>query len=720
MRSPFTGVVLCPPHETPMTAAPLTVPQSFEVAPAPGTKLRGAPLWLVRSAWLVALAATLVVQLALVPLNVRYIGSDWQVEVAADALGIARYTYQYGSFAWLIFALRYAGLLFFVAVALFIAWRQSDDWIALCVSATLLLLTVAIHYGGYNENYFWYPYPWDKLLPLLDSVSGLLGVGLVLVLFFVFPDGRFVPRALHWLAAAPLVLVLPYLAGLFQPGAQVEALWLASLGVVLTLMVAAAVAQAYRYRRVSNALQRAQTRWVVFGWIGAVAGILVLLPLQAAGPPSLALLLLVLTLLVPLLLPASFAIAMTRHGLWQSDPLLNRALVYGSLSAILLLVYIVLVAALSELLRVTDHFLVAAISTVVVAFLFQPLRERVQRLINRLMYGERDDPFRVLNRLGGQLESTLTPDAALPLIVETIGRALRVPYAALELTVEGQRTTVAQYGLAQAAEVRMPLRYQNETLGDLLVARRAPNENFSPADLQLVETLARQAGAVVYAARLYTALQRSRERIVAEREQERRRLRRDLHDGLGPTLASQALKLDAALDLLEAGDDRRERARALLQDVRTQTQATVADIRRIVYELRPPALDELGLVGALRAHLGQFDAASGLDLALTAPDDLPALSAVVQVNAYRIVVEAVTNVVRHARARTCQVMLTCDDHTLQIEVQDNGVGFAPGLSRGVGLHAMRERAAEVGGTCEIESAEGQGARLIARLPLANV
>jgi signal transduction histidine kinase len=324
-----------------------------------------------------------------------------------------------------------------------------------------------------------------------------------------------------------------------------------------------------------------------------------------------------------------------------------------------------------------------------------------------------------LNQLGAQLENSITPDAALPLIVETIARTMRVPYVAIVLSAEekGLRT---EWGAQTPSSVlsTFPSKYQNETVGELVIARRAPNENFSTADSQLLENLARQAGAVVYTARLNAQLQQSREKIIAERENERKRLRRDLHDGLGPTLASQTLKLDAALELLNDENQATQDARNILQELKSQTQNTVADIRRIVYELRPPALDDLGLVGALRAHLAQSNGVNHLQITFDAPNDLPPLSAAVQLNTYRIVLEAVSNVMKHAGAENCVVKIA-ETGDLRLEIVDDGVGLAENFRAGVGVNSMRERAEELGGTFTIEPNQPNGTRVLATLPIEN-
>ncbi|MCB0034251.1 MAG: hypothetical protein KDE51_09540, partial [Anaerolineales bacterium] len=231
--------------------------------------------------------------------------------------------------------------------------------------------------------------------------------------------------------------------------------------------------------------------------------------------------------------------------------------------------------------------------------------------------------------------------------------------------------------------------------------------------------IAGQTGAMAYSVRLTAALQRSREKLVLAREEERRRIRRDLHDELGPTLASQTFTLDAALDALEHDP---QMAAHLLQTLKTQNQATVADIRRLVYALRPPALDELGLMGALQAHVAKLDDRSLPRIQITAqPDPLPSLSAAVEVAAYRITLEAINNVVRHAEARRCDVCFRVESNgrqAIRIVVSDDGIGLPPDRQRGVGMNSMRERAEELGGSLTVVDDDGDGVRVTAVLPMS--
>jgi signal transduction histidine kinase len=414
-------------------------------------------------------------------------------------------------------------------------------------------------------------------------------------------------------------------------------------------------------------------------------------------------------------IPVAIGIAILKYRLYDIDLVINRTLVYGSLTVCVVGVYVLVVGYLGALFQAHGSLAVSLIATGVVAVLFTPLRNRLQRGVNRLMYGERDDPYAVISRLGQRLKATDAPEAVLPAIVETAAQALKLPHATITLKQDGEFDTVAEYGSPTAGKpLVLPLTYGTETIGRLVLSPRAPGESFSPADTRLLDDLARHAEAAAYAVRLTTDLQRSRERLVNAREEERRRLRRDLHDGLGPQLATLTLKLDAARNLLSQEEP--AAADALLAGLKAQTQEAISDIRRLVYDLRPPALDELGLIPAIHEQATSYTQ-NGLNVSVEAPEELPPLPAAVEVATYRIVQEALTNVARHARARACRVRLSLGDE-LELEITDDGIGLSEDRRPGMGLSSMRERAAELGGACTVEPAGPRGGtRVLARLPL---
>ena len=323
-------------------------------------------------------------------------------------------------------------------------------------------------------------------------------------------------------------------------------------------------------------------------------------------------------------------------------------------------------------------------------------------------------------------------------IAHTVAEALKLPYAGLELRRDGHYELAASSGTLVGQPTLIQLAHQGETVGRLVLGCRPPSERLTSADRRVLEALAPQAGVAVHAAELAADLQRSRAvlqrsrerleqaraRLVTAREEERRRLRRDLHDEIASTLAGMTLQLDGARTVLTSDPTT---AQAILGRLAEETQACITEIRRMIDNLRPAALDQLGLIGALQEKAARFSSPVGtqewsdgnLVVCVESHSLLPDLPAAVEVAAYRIAEEAMMNTARHARARHCWIRLSAN-HALELEVTDDGDGLQPGREQGVGLASMKERAAELGGTCAITSTPGQGTRVLARIPLVEV
>jgi signal transduction histidine kinase len=389
---------------------------------------------------------------------------------------------------------------------------------------------------------------------------------------------------------------------------------------------------------------------------------------------------------------------------------LPRLLVYGSLSALLLAAYIAVVGlALAVLGSRADRAIFVAAGLIVI--LAAPLRTRLQRSVDRLVYGARGDPYGALADLGRRI--TGSPGDLLDQVVRAVADALRAPYAAVILT--GEQAPTASTGHRAAPEIVVPLTLRGRQAGSLIVAQRTPNEHYSQRDLVLLHDLAQHIAVAAHAATLTRDLQRSRGSLVAAREEERRRIRRDLHDGLGPALAGIMFGLDAARNTLATDP---QATAVMLAELKTEVQASITDVRRLVYDLRPPDLDQLGLVPAVQAYAARLGERGALDICVSAPA-LPPLPAAVEVAAYRIAAEALTNAARHSGARHTTVAFTIDHAQLRLEVTDDGIGIAtrPDDRRtGVGLAAMAERAAELGGACSVGSRD-TGTAIVAVLPL---
>jgi signal transduction histidine kinase len=480
----------------------------------------------------------------------------------------------------------------------------------------------------------------------------------------------------------------------------------------------------YRYRRLLNARERISMKWLILGWSVLIPSIVFVTGILPAitSPASLAFLAInTFGFFGCGINIAGFLMAVLYANAFDIDVLISRTLVYAALTTIVVGLYVLIVGYLGVVFRTGGNLVISLVATGVVAVLFQPLRGWLQRGVNHLLFGKRDAPYQVLARLDQQIAQAMPPEDVLPALVKTIATTLKLPYVAVALVQSdipalSEEHLVAIYGqpTLHAPVERLPVVYQGEIVGQLLLAPRTGEAQLTRADRRLLEDLARHAGVIAYAVRLTADLRRSRERIVVAREEERRRLRRDLHDGLGPMLASLSLTLAAARAYLPHNPTATD---TLLRELAAHVQGAVTDIRRLVYELRPPALDDLGLLGALHEQAARY-AQAGLQVCVDAPLPLDPLPAAVEVAAYRIGVEALTNVVRHAHASTCTIKVRreCD---LLIEISDDGRGFPPETPRGIGLRSMYERAEELGGSCTIEALPGEGTLVVARLPLTG-
>src|SRR6266542_5130691 len=367
------------------------------------------------------------------------------------------------------------------------------------------------------------------------------------------------------------VIVLPAVANPFGVrGPAGEALRLVTVGawgLVEVLALASATALVIRLRR-ARGDERQQLKWLAYASAMVVLCAGVYYATYAAfGPPMLFSPLgqAVSDLVVAAFagLPLAVGAAILKYRLYDIDLLIHRTLVYGTLTVSIVAVYVVVVGTLGALMQTSGNLGISLLATGLVAVLFQPLRERLQRGVNHLLYGQRDEPYRVLSGLMQRLEGTLAPEAVLPSIVQTVREALKLPYAAIALRQADNLVLAGASGEPTMEVLRLPLVYQHESVGELRLGARGRGEAWSPADRQLLGDLARQAGVAAHAVRLAAELQHSRERLVSAREEERRRLWRDLHDELAPTLAALALTAATARDRATSDPS----TRALLDDL---------------------------------------------------------------------------------------------------------------------------------------------------------
>ena len=693
---------------------------------------QGHRTWLTRAVWYICAAAALGVFIASLPGYFLLVPQGF-----AES-----YRFAFNPAPFVLAANILAGLLSVAAtiLALSLAWilfsRRSEDRMAVFTSYFLLAYGALVLGPYYVLEAFW---P-DSFRQIGAVLVLLVMLPLASFLFILFPNGRFVPRWSRWfgfgslLVAPAIVLTFPgFSLDYSDPGHWISAI---TGYLIVTIFVFSMLGlQVYRYRNISIRQEQLQTKWVVYG-VGVMVGLLAISGIPRAwaytlppgspfpfwGAASQLIYYFALAFL-----PVTLCISVMRYRLYDIDIIINRTLVYGTLTASVMAIYALSVGILGVLFQAQGNSIIALLATGLIAVLFQPLRERLQAAVNRFYYGQRDDPLLALSQLGKRLEAAIAPDVVLPTLIETIAHTLKLPYVAISLRSGNEFKIAAESGDEVDNDViRIPLIYQGETVGQLIAGPRGTGESFSQADKQLLESIAYQAGPAAYNVQLTQDLRQSRMLLVTAREEERRRLRRDLHDGLGPVLASQGLKMAAVSKLLQ---DNPATAQRLLEELTVQNEMTVAEIRRLVYDLRPAALDDLGLVEAVRDYASGLGVGSQvsprLQVDVQAPGaGLRSLPAAIEVAAYRIATEALTNVARHARARRAAVSfsLVSANHSqeLHLEIADNGIGLTGDHRSGIGLISMRERAEELGGNFIIESSPGQGTRVIADLPLAKV
>ncbi|MGO8959500.1 MAG: sensor histidine kinase [Streptosporangiaceae bacterium] len=613
----------------------------------------------------------------------------------------------------------------FASCGVLLAWhrpRNPIGWVFLAAGLAEATSAAASQLAGLGAAEDW-PTGVLRLATSMFMLGWPLAVGLCLpIALLLFPDGRPAGprwRWLIWVAAAEGLL---FELGFAAPGKQtfgshavapllaislygrLGPLWAASNFAWAAILGLAIASLVVRYRRGGEA-ERRQLLWLLLAALAALAYGGVSWGIFGTGP--------VLGLLVIALIPAAVSVAILRYQLLDIRLVVSRTLVYGLLSAGAAGAYVGLVALLDAVVRSRVSLGAAVVASVIVAIGFNPARVRLQRMIDRAIYGDRRDPVRAMSRVGERLTGT---GAGLAGVLEALCESLRLPSAAVRFG----SAEVAAYGTAPELLHSTRLTYAGAHVGELIVGLRSGQRSLGQPDTSLLELLAGPLAVALHATALSAALQESRVGIVAAREEERRRLRRDLHDGLGPALTGIAFKADAARNTLPA---QAAQASALLGELRADTTAAIADIRQLVYGLRPPALDDLGLVASLHRQSVSLSLRPGggsVAVRIDTPDDLPPLPAAVEVAAYRIIAEAMTNAARHSAATRIEVRLELPaGDVLRIEVSDDGIGSGSAWQPGFGLISMRERAAELGGWCEAGPDPDGGGRVTAVLPLGE-
>ena len=546
------------------------------------------------------------------------------------------------------------------------------------------------------------------------AMSGYVISGLASLLFALA-----FPAPVGWLRRRPwaAVLLVPILAVAYYAlvmttgranahapdvvNIVAESIWqVATLGAVIVLIVR-------WFKQRSDAAARRRMQIVALGFASVFGLILVVkwLPVHPSpvGFPF-----------VVALFPISIAIALAKRNLYELDVALNRSLV-AVLSTVVLLALYLGAAALTVQLTGSSGAFTALPAAGLVAVALAPVRSRTQRFIDQRLFGIGGDPRLVFHRLGVRLAGSADPDSLMAAVVDTAAESLRLPYAAVQLRAGDAWQTVEERGRrpveADAIET-IDMVSGSVVVGRLAVTPRRDAKVLSPVDRQLLEDLARHSGVAAQVAGLLTELRTAQQRLLVAREAERHRIHCDLHDGVGPTLVGLTLQLEVAAEL--AGDGP---LADLLGRLHAASARATQDVRGLVRALRPADLDELGLPAAIAAAAARLDAPNAPRFDLRGPTRLPELSAQVEDAAYKICLEAMSNAVRHSRAKNCSVYIgQTASSGFGIEICDDGRGFGSDASAGTGLASMRERAESVGGKLRVDSTPGGGTRIEVELP----
>ncbi len=577
-----------------------------------------------------------------------------------------------------------------------------------------------------------------------DVVWFPLGVVLLLLLF---PDGR--PVSPRWRLLVRLVLVLAAARVALRALAEgpltaeshdIEVTWagvadtsgptgLLDLLAILTIPVAIA-SLVVRFRRADPGGRQRLKPLAVAGLVVATGLLVQLVP--GLRPAGVAVFVAGITVAVPLAL----AVGALRYRVWDLDPVVVGTLVYTGLAALVTGAYIVVVVVVSEVAgdRVaTPDLLPSVVATAVVAVLFGPAKQQLERVARRLVYGVRSDPYAVLTALPHQLVDAAAVADVLPRTAQTIAAGLGVPAARVRCRLE-DGTHLESWApvpsVADAADlVVLPVRHAGSEVGDVAVLV-SPDRPLGAGDQRLLGDLAAQAGPALRAVALDAALRgrldliesqaeelrESRQRIVEAQVGERRRLERDIHDGAQQQLVGLAVLIRQAEELV--GDDADGAARTRLVEAGDHLGRCIDGLRELARGIYPPLLTARGVAAALRAQVRT--AANDVDVVSTPAFDADRLPAGLEVAAYFCCLEAIQNAAKHAPGASVVVRLDRDADGLAFEVADDGPGFDPDLTGpdGSGVLGMRDRVAAVGGTLLVESSPGRGTTVRGRIPLA--
>jgi signal transduction histidine kinase len=517
--------------------------------------------------------------------------------------------------------------------------------------------------------------------------------------------------------------------------------------VVLPIAIALCAAGLVQRFRRSTGIERLQVKWLATA--GAVVATLYLAAMvgsllkglsawdQRQPDPQWLLVIQTLAVFSFILIPISIGVAILKHGLYEIDVVINKTLVLATLAFFITAVYVAIVVGVGRLVGGGDrpNLALSVAATAVVAVLFQPVRDRVQKFANRLVYGERATPYEVLSDFADRVGGSYDAAELLPRMARTVAEGVGAARVEVWLATQGQLNLEAAWPTVASQDAGEPVgatealrsvaelggdrvvevRHQGELLGALTVLKPA-GESLNTAEEKLLDDVAAQAGLVLRNVRLIEDLRTSRERLVTTQDEERRRLERNLHDGAQQSLVSVALMVSTARSRLSP--DLEPSLGPALDQAAEQLRLAVDELRELARGIHPAILTERGLEAAIGSLAERSPVPVQVDYRL---ERRP--STQVEASLYYVVAEALTNVAKYASATGVSVTVTANatptgGTELVLEVTDDGIGGAD-ASRGSGLRGLADRVAVVDGTVHVDSPVGGGTRLVCRVPLGS-
>ena len=633
-------------------------------------------------------------------------------------------------------------------VGALIAWRRPANaigWLLLSISFCAVCLDLPRLYAGYSV-YLHHGIPglalWAYWFTQIAWI--FLFLQLMIVLPLIYPDGKLLSRRWSiaiWVALVEIGMVvvvaldpeatapLPNPVGVEALRGAGNAVFGGWIGIPFQIIFFAAALTSLaslivRYRR-GVERERQQLKWLM----AALVILLVVFIVQSVLPY------LQQTPLLPLAaatLPIAIGMAVLRYRLYDIDLIINRALVYGGLAAVITAVYVLVVVVAGALIGGGQRFLLSLVTTAIIAFAFQPLRQRAQHFANRLVYGKRATPYEALSQLSSHLADTYSTEDALKRMSKILAEGTGAEKAEVWVRTGSRLLLASSFPSSNngASELLMrngslpdlqrdalvPVSHQGELLGALAVLKKR-GDPIKPVEEKLVADLAGQAGLVLknvglnreLLARL-EELRASRQRLVSAQDLERRRIERNLHDGAQQHLVALKVKVGLA----EAVAEPDSKARPILTQLKKDTDEAIDTLRELARGIYPPLLASDGLEAALRSHLRRVNVPTELEAA-----NLPRQSREIESAMYFCCLEALQNIAKYAQASRASVKLWVTQQKLHFSVSDDGKGFDPAsATRSSGLQNMHDRLDALGGSFEVHSAPGAGATVSGVLPLA--